>query len=123
MGARQVEPRRVKAGDPCFGSRSVAQTVVFAHRLDAESRCGCRKERDPGRQRDADMPNGSTALCQCLLNVDQLTCLHWPDLVSSERPQPPSPGAARARRGRTAAGAGACRARPLAWAVPQVIGV
>ena len=44
---------------------------LFSHKAD---RCGCRKERDPGRQRDADMPNGLTALCQCLLNVDQLTC-------------------------------------------------
>ena len=27
-------------------------------------------------------PNGSIALCQCLLNVDQLTSSHWPDLLS-----------------------------------------
>jgi hypothetical protein len=27
--------------------------------------------------------NGLTALCQCLLNVDQLTLSHWPELLSS----------------------------------------
>jgi len=30
----------LRAGDPCFRSRSVAQTVVFAQGLDLESRCG-----------------------------------------------------------------------------------
>ena len=56
-------------------TNSCANRVVFAHGLDAKSRCRCRKERDTGRQRDADMPNGLTALCQCLISVYQLTCL------------------------------------------------